>query len=34
MPPAGPGAHTRVALAAWGAADVDGLIESGAAVQA
>ncbi|KAA1420202.1 CoA transferase [Nocardioides humilatus] len=27
------GAHTRVALEAWGIADVDGLIESGVAVQ-
>ena len=34
MPPGGPGAHTRAALTAWGAADVDALIESGAAVQA
>jgi alpha-methylacyl-CoA racemase len=33
-PAAGPGAHTREALAAWGIADVDALIESGAAVQA
>ena len=30
----GPGADTRAALAAWGVADVDGLIERGAAVQA
>jgi alpha-methylacyl-CoA racemase len=29
-----PGAHTREALQAWGIADVDGLLESGAAVQA
>lgn len=29
-----PGAHTREALTAWGIADVDGLIEGGAAVQA
>ena len=28
-----PAPHTREALAAWGIADVDGLIESGAAVQ-
>ena len=28
------GAHTREALTAWGIADVDALIESGAAVQA
>ena len=28
------GAHTREALAAWGIADVDGLIASGVAVQA
>ena len=34
VPPGGPGAHTRDALAAWGVDDVDGLIESGAAVQA
>ena len=34
MPPGGPGAHTREALAAWGIGDVDALIESGAAVQA
>jgi alpha-methylacyl-CoA racemase len=34
MPPRGPGAHTREALVAWGAADVDALLESGAAVQA
>jgi len=32
-PAAGAGAHTREALTAWGIADVDGLIESGAAVQ-
>ncbi len=33
-PPApSPGAHTREALAAWGVADVDALIELGAAVQ-
>ncbi len=33
-PPApGAGAHTREALAAWGIADVDGLVERGAAVQ-
>ena len=29
-----PGADTREALAAWGVADVDALLESGAAVQA
>ena len=34
MPPGGPGAHTREALAAWGVADVDGLLASGVAVQA
>jgi alpha-methylacyl-CoA racemase len=28
------GSHTRAALAAWGIADVDGLVERGAAVQA
>ncbi|MEJ7794589.1 MAG: CaiB/BaiF CoA-transferase family protein [Nocardioides sp.] len=33
MPPGGPGAHTREALAAWGIADVDRLLDSGAAVQ-
>ena len=33
-PAAGPGAHTREALAAWGIDDVDRLIECGAAVQA
>jgi alpha-methylacyl-CoA racemase len=33
-PPAGPGAHTREALAAWGVDDVDALLASGAAVQA
>lgn len=34
LPPAPKaGAHTREALAAWGVGDVDGLIESGAAVQ-
>jgi len=33
MPPVGPGAHTREALAAWGIEDVDGLLEKGAAVQ-
>ena len=33
-PPApGAGAHTREALEAWGVADVDGLVERGAAVQ-
>ena len=34
MPPGGPGAHTRDALAAWGVDDVDALLESGAAMQA
>lgn len=34
MPPGGPGAHTHEALTAWGIADVDRLIDSGAAVQA
>ncbi len=34
MAPGGPGAHTREALAAWGVADVDALIDSGAATQA
>jgi alpha-methylacyl-CoA racemase len=35
LPPAPtPGAHTREALEAWGIGDVDGLIETGAAVQA
>lgn len=35
LPPAAKaGVHTREALAAWGVADVDALIESGAAVQA
>jgi alpha-methylacyl-CoA racemase len=33
-PPARPGQDTREALAAWGVADVDGLLASGAAVQA
>jgi alpha-methylacyl-CoA racemase len=33
-PPARPGQDTRAALAAWGIADVDALIDSGAAVQA
>lgn len=34
LPPApGAGSHTREALTAWGIADVDGLIERGAAVQ-
>ncbi|MDR7253237.1 alpha-methylacyl-CoA racemase [Nocardioides sp. BE266] len=32
-PPALPGEHTREALTAWGIADVDALIDSGAAVQ-
>ncbi|HEX8779634.1 MAG TPA: CaiB/BaiF CoA-transferase family protein [Nocardioides sp.] len=34
MPPGGAGAHTRAALEAWGVADVDALLASGAAVQA
>ena len=33
-PPPEPGADTRAALAAWGVEDVDGLIGSGAAIQA
>ncbi|MGC4109976.1 MAG: CaiB/BaiF CoA-transferase family protein [Nocardioides sp.] len=33
-PPAEPGQDTRAALAAWGIADVEGLLASGAAVQA
>ncbi len=33
-PPAQAGQHTRAALTAWGVADVDGLVERGAAVQA
>jgi alpha-methylacyl-CoA racemase len=33
-PPPRPGEHTREALAAWGVADVDALLASGAAVQA
>ena len=33
-PAATPGQHTREALTAWGIADVDGLLASGAAVQA
>jgi alpha-methylacyl-CoA racemase len=33
-PPARPGEHTREALDAWGVADVDALLASGAAVQA
>jgi alpha-methylacyl-CoA racemase len=33
-PPARAGQHTREALTAWGVADVEGLIASGAAVQA
>ncbi len=33
-PPAAPGQHTREALTAWGIADVDRLLETGAAVQA
>ncbi len=32
--PAGPGAHTREALAAWGIDDIDALLASGAATQA
>jgi alpha-methylacyl-CoA racemase len=34
LAPAGPGAHTRDALAAWGIEDVDDLVASGAATQA
>ncbi len=34
LPPPGAGEHTRAALTAWGVADVDGLIDSGVAVQA
>ncbi|PVG84235.1 carnitine dehydratase [Nocardioides gansuensis] len=34
LAPARPGSHTRDALAAWGVADVDALLESGAAFQA
>ena len=34
LPPPAAGEHTRAALAAWGVADVDGLIDSGVAVQA
>jgi alpha-methylacyl-CoA racemase len=33
-PPARPGQHTRAALTDWGVADVEALLESGAAVQA
>ncbi len=33
MPPGGPGAQTREALAAWGIEDIDRLLDSGAAVQ-
>ncbi len=33
MPPGGPGAHTRDALAAWGVDGIDALIDTGAAVQ-
>jgi alpha-methylacyl-CoA racemase len=33
LPPCGPGAHTREALAAWGFEDVDALMETGAVVQ-
>jgi alpha-methylacyl-CoA racemase len=33
-PPLEPGIDTRVALAAWGITDVDGLIDRGVAVQA
>jgi alpha-methylacyl-CoA racemase len=33
-PPPEPGSGTRTALAAWGVPDVDGLIASGAAVEA
>jgi alpha-methylacyl-CoA racemase len=32
--PSRPGEHTRVALEAWGIADVEALVEAGAAVQA
>ena len=32
-PPAAPGAHTREALAAWGVADVEGLLDRGVVVQ-
>ena len=35
LPPSkGPATHTREASAAWGIADVEGLIEAGCAVQA
>lgn len=34
LPPPAAGEHTRAALAAWGVADVEGLIERGVAVQA
>ncbi len=33
LPPPTPGQHTRAALAAWGVADVDGLVERGVVVQ-
>ena len=33
-PPSRPGVHTTEALTAWGVADVERLLESGAAVQA
>jgi len=33
LPPSAPGAHTREALSAWGIANIDALVESGAAVQ-
>ena len=33
LPPCGAGAHTREALAAWGVADVDALVEAGVVVQ-
>ncbi|MEY9893910.1 alpha-methylacyl-CoA racemase [Catenulispora sp. MAP12-49] len=33
LPPCGPGAHTREALAAWGFEDVEALVEAGAVVQ-
>jgi len=34
MPPGGPGAHTREALAAWGVEGIDALVDTGVAVQA
>ncbi len=33
LPPCGPGAHSREVLAAWGFADVEELLASGAVVQ-